>query len=53
VNAKLPGTEADPPESVEAESACPYVMALALGQVLTVEIALFMTVTLTDPVTLL
>jgi hypothetical protein len=52
VNVKVPGTEADPPVSVEAESACPYAMALAVGQVLTVGVAL-LTVTLTIPVTLL
>jgi hypothetical protein len=53
VNAKAPGTESDhPPVSVEAASACPYVMALALGQELTVEMAL-LTVTLTDPMTAL
>jgi hypothetical protein len=51
VNVKVPGAETVPPLSVEEESACPYVMVLALGQVLTVGMAL-LTVTLTDPVTL-
>jgi hypothetical protein len=36
VNTKAPGAEADPPVSVEAASVCPYVMPLAVGQVLTV-----------------
>jgi len=36
VNAKLPGTVALPPLSVEADSACPKVIALAVGQLFTV-----------------
>ena len=34
--AKPPGTEAEPPLSVEAASACPAVMPLAVGQAVTV-----------------
>jgi len=52
VQAKLPGTEAVPPVSVETDSVFPYTMAEAVGHVLTVGVALF-TVTLTNPVTVL
>ena len=36
VNAKVPGTEAAPPANVDDASVWPWLMALAVGQVLTV-----------------
>ena len=41
MKAKDPDTEAEPPERVDAERAWPRVMALAVGQVVTVGVALF------------
>jgi hypothetical protein len=40
VKAKLPGTEATPPVSVDEASVCPTVMALAVGHVDTVGVTL-------------
>ena len=47
-----PGTEADPPVSVDDASVWPDVIALAVGHADTVGVALF-TVTLTEPVAVL
>ena len=48
VHEKLPPTDPLPPVSVEEASVCPYVIALAVGHVLTVGVALF---TVTEPAT--
>ena len=40
MNAKVPVGVANPPVSVDADNACPKVMALAVGQVFTVGVAL-------------
>jgi hypothetical protein len=52
VQAKLPATEADPPLKLEDARVCPYVIGLAVGQGLTVGVALE-TVTATEPMTVL
>lgn len=52
IHAKVPGTDADPPLKTEEDSACPTVMALAVGHAVTVGVALF-TVTGAVPVTVL
>jgi hypothetical protein len=52
VHAKVPGTDAEPPLSVDEASVWPKVMALAVGQVVTVGVALF-TTTPTEPVAVL
>ena len=51
-NVKVPGTEAFPPDKVESASVCPYVIDEAVGQVVTVGVALFV-VTEIVPVTVL
>jgi hypothetical protein len=51
VHAKVPGTDAEPPLSVDEASVWPKVIALAVGQVATVG-ALF-TTTPTEPVAVL
>jgi hypothetical protein len=52
VQEKAPGTDAEPPLSVDEASVWPYAIALAVGHVDTVGVALF-TVTLADPATVL
>jgi hypothetical protein len=39
VQLKAPGTDPVPPVSVDADKACPYVIALAVGHALTVGVA--------------
>ena len=52
VKAKLPDTDAEPPLSVDDASVWPYVIALAVGHVVTDGVAL-LTVTLTEPTAVL
>jgi hypothetical protein len=52
VHVKLPGADPNPPLNVDEARVCPKVMALALGQVVTVGAALF-TMTPTDPAAVL
>ncbi len=47
VNAKLPGTDAEPPLRIESARVCPYVIAPAVGHVVTAGVAWF-TVILTE-----
>ena len=53
VQANVPGTEAVPPVSVDEARVWPEVMALAVGQTVTVGVVLLFTVTVTEPVTVL